>query len=322
MIANSLVQTATTVANIASSCETREARAEQLLAELERVVPFVASHILLTKEFEMGHDELFCVGYDEETSARLSSASFHREIEQLGMLNGPRALRMKDVPDGPSSVEAVTEVLYPAGFAEGMTATLHSGSGRYVGMLNMSTVDARHPSDEARDLIEWVSTAIAHAVDPVADLIRGLMPECDAQAMALVTAGGLKTVGGLPLGILENQDLAEAAARRLHGGRGRWVTQTDDGQWHRIIALRTAQSNEPSVLVTAAGEVDVLGLTRREIEVLNLIIVGYQNPEIADKLSIGRRTVATHIESILNKLGLPNRAAAASVALRYGLELI
>ena len=68
------------------------------------------------------------------------------------MMRGPTALRMQDVPDGPESVDSITECLYPAGYVEGITASLHGAQGRYVGLLNMSTTDVRHPSDEARDL--------------------------------------------------------------------------------------------------------------------------------------------------------------------------
>jgi excisionase family DNA binding protein len=61
------------------------------------------------------------------------------------------------------------------------------------------------------------------------------------------------------------------------------------------------------------------GLTRREGEVLGLLVEGRTDREIADALSIGRRTVETHVAAILNKLGLDSRTAVAAYAVRHGL---
>ena len=64
---------------------------------------------------------------------------------------------------------------------------------------------------------------------------------------------------------------------------------------------------------------DDLGLTGREREVLQLLAEGRPNRDIADALSISPRTVGKHVEGILAKLGVENRAAAVGYALRHGL---
>jgi DNA-binding NarL/FixJ family response regulator len=53
--------------------------------------------------------------------------------------------------------------------------------------------------------------------------------------------------------------------------------------------------------------------------VLRLMAEGRSNPEIAAVLSISRKTVSNHITSILTKLGLDSRTAAATYAVRLGL---
>lgn len=81
-----------------------------------------------------------------------------------------------------------------------------------------------------------------------------------------------------------------------------WVDRT-------IAAAPSTQSN------TAAPP---HGLSSRELEVLRLLADGKSNQEIADALSISVSTVKTHVSSILTKLDLPSRTAAAAYSLREG----
>jgi DNA-binding CsgD family transcriptional regulator len=61
-------------------------------------------------------------------------------------------------------------------------------------------------------------------------------------------------------------------------------------------------------------------LTRRELEVLRLLADGLDQVDIAERLVISPKTVATHIHHILEKLGVHSRAQAVAVAVahRYG----
>lgn len=60
-------------------------------------------------------------------------------------------------------------------------------------------------------------------------------------------------------------------------------------------------------------------LTKRELEVLNLIAHGLENREIAEQLVVSEATVRTHVSNILGKLHLASRTQAALYALREGL---
>ncbi|MBZ0286650.1 MAG: response regulator transcription factor [Anaerolineae bacterium] len=60
-------------------------------------------------------------------------------------------------------------------------------------------------------------------------------------------------------------------------------------------------------------------LTERETEVLRLLAQGQSNKEIARALSIGEKTVKTHVSSILGKLNVSSRTQAALYAVRIGL---
>jgi ATP/maltotriose-dependent transcriptional regulator MalT len=63
------------------------------------------------------------------------------------------------------------------------------------------------------------------------------------------------------------------------------------------------------------------GLSPRELEVLDLVAVGLTNRDIAERLVLSEHTVNRHVANILRKLGLTSRAAAASVAGRFGLGI-
>ncbi|WP_203918810.1 ATP-binding protein [Rugosimonospora africana] len=65
----------------------------------------------------------------------------------------------------------------------------------------------------------------------------------------------------------------------------------------------------------AATRAHPLGLTRREREVLDLIVADHTNAEIAEKLFISARTVDHHVSAVLAKLGVPSRAAARQAAI-------
>jgi DNA-binding response OmpR family regulator len=71
--------------------------------------------------------------------------------------------------------------------------------------------------------------------------------------------------------------------------------------------------------LSKAGGTNGVGLTTRELEVLNLLAEGRSQSEIAGDLVISPKTVATHLERILGKLGVHSRAQAVALAYREGL---
>lgn len=59
-------------------------------------------------------------------------------------------------------------------------------------------------------------------------------------------------------------------------------------------------------------------LSDREIEVMSLIVQGYINKEIADRLNIGLSTVITHRKNIMDKLGMKSVSALTIYAVMHG----
>lgn len=79
----------------------------------------------------------------------------------------------------------------------------------------------------------------------------------------------------------------------------------------RLAARLLARMLRRGTLEPAATNRPMDLLTRRELDVLRLLADGLGDRDIAAALTISRRTVETHVSSILRKLQVPNRLAAA-----------
>jgi NarL family two-component system response regulator LiaR len=94
-------------------------------------------------------------------------------------------------------------------------------------------------------------------------------------------------------------------------------------------AIRAANAGKPTlapeaaqVLIQAAytpAEKVGFDLTKREREVLALMIEGLNNTAIADRLIVSRSTAKFHVSRILSKLGASNRTEAVAIALQNNL---
>ncbi len=71
--------------------------------------------------------------------------------------------------------------------------------------------------------------------------------------------------------------------------------------------------------VSPAPPENLASLSSRELEVLQLLVEGKSNTEIAKELFLSPNTIKTHVKGIMNKLAVDDRVQAAVVALRTGL---
>jgi DNA-binding NarL/FixJ family response regulator len=89
-----------------------------------------------------------------------------------------------------------------------------------------------------------------------------------------------------------------------------------------LRAIRTVASGErflpPELSLRLARRVAGPDLSEREIEVLRLVSAGRSNKEIGAALHIAEDTVKRHVSNILTKLGVSDRAQAATEAIRRG----
>ncbi len=133
--------------------------------------------------------------------------------------------------------------------------------------------------------------------------IRGESP--GARFIVLTTFDGDEDIframqAGAKAYLLKGMGVAEVleAVRAVHGGRARVPAS---------IAEKLAQ------------RVSSQQLTSREVNVLERIVAGRANKEIATDLNISEATVKSHVNSLLGKLGVADRTHAAVVAIQRGI---
>ena len=71
--------------------------------------------------------------------------------------------------------------------------------------------------------------------------------------------------------------------------------------------------------VRSARQVEALGLTPRELEMLELVAAGWSNREIAEKEFVSENTVKTHLSRVFDKLGAKRRTQAVQRGKELGL---
>lgn len=317
------MSTVAAVGAITSDSGSIHERASAILEELRRLVPFEAAEITSLNPITQETVQIASHGYAQKVLDDLHSPQFHDIMNALRLPETGMPIRMRDLPGDPLDNWAVADVLYPAGYAEGMTMCLRTPDGRFTGVLNLSTVSTEHPSDIARDAIAHLCATLGNLVDPMqSGKWISMLLGAGSMAIGLDSSGETVSIPGLAGHKLlqSGTDLVQVAQKSaVHNSWGSFVWP-DDEDWFRVRVVPCRGEQQINTVISL-DSIDIGPLTRRELEVLTLAAEGLSNGEIGEALVISSRTVTTHVEHILNKLDAPNRAAAASFALREGYIL-
>jgi DNA-binding NarL/FixJ family response regulator len=179
---------------------------------------------------------------------------------------------------------------------------------------------------EAGDGAEGVARARELAADVVLmDLVMPRMDGVEAMRRLRAELPGARVI--VLTSFLDDERLLPALRA---GAAGYLLKDTEPAELVR--AVRAAHAGQalidPTVaarLVSALAErsgavvADPSRLTRRESEVLELIVAGRSNKRIAFELGIAEKTVKAHVSRVLEKLGVTDRTQAALAAVRDGL---
>ncbi len=132
-------------------------------------------------------------------------------------------------------------------------------------------------------------------------MLDGRDPKIAARALQMGATGFVLTVSPV-------RELVDAV---------RWAAK---GQMWASPPILTALLQDPPDHRTAAAKGRLGRLTRRELEVLELLVEGLGHAAISDRLHVSANTVRTHSQNLQKKLEVRSAVAAVSVALEAGLR--
>lgn len=122
--------------------------------------------------------------------------------------------------------------------------------------------------------------------------------------------------------ILSNFDLEEDVYAAVHAGaRGYLLKDTNLDEM--MIAIKAVMSGKrylrQDLACRLAERMTRPTLTARELEILSMMAQGYTNPEIGHILQISSNTARNHVNSIIEKLEVSDRTAAATAGILRGI---
>jgi NarL family two-component system response regulator LiaR len=173
---------------------------------------------------------------------------------------------------------------------------------------------------EARNGLEALN--LCHKKKPDVILMDLMMPEMDGIAATRAILADYPDIKIIAMTSFEEEQLVQGV---LAAGAISYLIKnvTSDELAKAIrdaVSGRSTLSPEAArVLVQATRPTTqpVFDLTEREREVLNLVVQGHSNQQIAEALFISIATVKAHISSILAKLQVSSRAEASAFAIKH-----
>jgi NarL family two-component system response regulator LiaR len=175
---------------------------------------------------------------------------------------------------------------------------------------------------EAKNGLEAVN--LCHGKKPDVILMDLMMPEMDGIAATRAILKDYPEIKIIAMTSFEDEELVQGV---LAAGAISYLLKnvTSDELAKAIrdaVSGRSTLSPEAArvlVQATRPTKQPLFDLTEREREVLNLVVQGNSNQQIAETLIISLATVKAHISSILSKLQVSSRAEASAYAIKHKL---
>ncbi|PSL57436.1 regulatory LuxR family protein [Saccharothrix carnea] len=234
------------------------------------------------------------------------------------LFDSPVPLLMDDMPHNFRDSPHYQEQLRPAGFEDGLSATLKLGPRQVVGVLHLNAPERSAFGEQTRGFIAEVGTALARRVDPL------YHPKFDAWFGSEWSASWVLPVQAAVTGRspapLTHDPTLRAVAERFAALGIRTVPFLWPGKdgWHRVRLLRVVDGPRRGVIAACTAFENTPSLTARELDIATGLVAGLSNQAIAEALVVSRRTVETYVERLLTKLDCQSRGEAAGVAARAG----
>jgi NarL family two-component system response regulator LiaR len=173
---------------------------------------------------------------------------------------------------------------------------------------------------EARNGIEAVN--LCHQKKPDVILMDLMMPEMDGIAATRAILADYPDIKIIAMTSFEDEELVHGVlAAGAIGYLLKNVTSDELAKAIRDAASgRSTLSPEAArvlIQATRPTKEPLYNLTEREMEILNLVVQGQSNQQIAEAMVISLATVKAHISSILSKLQVTSRAEATAYAIKH-----
>jgi DNA-binding CsgD family transcriptional regulator len=309
------------IATAASICDTDAAR--EMLDLMVSQRPFVASCLSVYNPLNGTHQTIASVGYDQRVLSHLNGWLVTDDIiYQYYRDQGHRqkALKWAEMPFAYRDTYSVQEVFLPAGFREGITLRLHSRDGRYTGNLHISTDDPRFPTKEMMTgEIQCLQTILGNFTDLLRSVSGQFLTKLEGGSGCLITRGGdvIELPGVAPLHYTLRDALISRFKRLDRYQIPELFLFKHEAAWFRVY---TGVLQGGARAIVAEQCQTLHGLTERELEIIELLISGATNSEIASKIFVARSTVSKHLENIFLKLGCNSRTSVVTIALASNLR--
>ena len=182
--------------------------------------------------------------------------------------------------------------------------------------LDLELVGEARNGQEAVDMCDQVQPDVV-----LMDLV---MPELGGVAATRIIRKRWPETQVIALTSFREKDLVQEA---LQAGAISYLMKNVSGD-DLVAAIRAARAGRATLspeavqaLIQPADVTSLPGeeLTRREREVLSLLVKGLTNAGIAERLCISRSTVKAHVSNILSKLSVSNRMEAIALTIQRGL---
>jgi len=173
---------------------------------------------------------------------------------------------------------------------------------------------------EARNGLE--ALALCHRKKPDVILMDLMMPEMDGIAATRAILADYPEIKIIAMTSFEDEQLVQGV---LAAGAISYLLKNVTAE-ELAKAIRDAVSGRSTLSPEAARVLiqatrptkqPLFDLTERELEVLNLVVQGQSNQQIAEAMVISLATVKAHISSILSKLQVSSRAEATAYAIKH-----
>lgn len=333
---HALVDALSAAAEIAASgCDVDEKVAE-ILDAAEPIVRVDGWMIWGIDPLTSERTRLYAKGYPEPLMAYLDGPDFEVDVvTPFAQSESGWPARVRDLPFKPLDLRCMSEFYLPVGFVEGLVAPLVSVGGRCTGFLDASATDRRHPSDEARQLMAYLSRVLGRLIDPVEDSRRAGRLLAGEEYVLRIEPAGRRPSGepGARVQLVRSRNVGaeqelladfSGLVQLILASTGHWwATQFfwegPLGEWYRCRCVRR---HDGAIVVGISGlQRRPYGLSKRELEVVTLVADGARNDEIAARLVVTTRTVKAHVHHILEKLDVSSRSAATMKAIEEGILL-